>query len=95
MVKMTLKNLRFKRLRKQDKVDAIGASPTNEQRAKNAEKFVLTYAVEHEGEYEEVETIVTDLLADLAHFCRLTELSFENCVRRATEHHRAETRLEP
>jgi hypothetical protein len=68
--------------------------PTNEERAARISRIggVLEhYAVECKGDAcVEVETDVSDLLADIMHFCHQDELDFEDFLRTARMNFEAE-----
>ena len=75
----------------------VKSNPTNEQRAAWAEEALLAFgrrigvAVENQGDSEAALLLVSDLLADLAHWCDLHNVSFASALTKATGYYQAET----
>lgn len=66
---------------------------TNKDRALWAEAALLNYAVDKEGGdelYDDVKTVLTDLLADLRHLCDSHDLCFGDLDKMAYQHYVAE-----
>lgn len=63
-------------------------TPTNADRAAWAET-ILQHFAEIVGD-DEPDTLVSDLLADLMHFCDRDGINFTLCFQRATSYHRDE-----
>ncbi len=64
--------------------------PSNEKRAEWAEVAIAAFAAEVRMHGEESETIITDLLCDLMHFCNLNGIDFQGCVEMAEGNYREE-----
>lgn len=75
----------------------VDGNPTNEQRAAWAEVALLAFsrrigaAVESLGDSEDAILVVSDLLADLAHWCDLHDVSLTSGLAKATSYYQAET----
>jgi hypothetical protein len=68
-------------------------SATNESRAESASVAINAFARQNGLEDEDVETIVTDLIANLMHYCDCNdqmEKPVEYCISKATQHYYAE-----
>lgn len=62
---------------------------TNDERADTAGKALAEYAFKPE------EADVTDLLADLQHYCAKHEINFDNCLKTARGHYDEEKNSSP
>ncbi len=64
----------------------------NNVRAIRAARVMAHYAEIQPGEYtdESVDTILSDLMSDIAHLCDVLETDFDYLVGRAVENHEAE-----
>jgi len=64
--------------------------PANKERAGWAMAAVASFIVATGMQDEDLDTILTDLLADLMHACDNSGLDFDDLVRIARYHHEAE-----
>jgi hypothetical protein len=97
----SIRNLKERIRKKNHRLIASHADPSNADRALWGSLAVVTFAsVTGQGEDVEVdpETVLGDLLAGLMHWCDLQKtstdvqesISFESAMRRAQNHHREE-----
>jgi len=64
--------------------------PTNAERAQRAARVLTDYKRRHDPG-EDAETVLTDLLADLLHYCDKTDLDFAKIEERARGHYLEES----
>lgn len=66
----------------------------NKDRAERAEKSLKAYAPEVglSPDLDEPDTMVTDLITDLMHYCDWKEISFNMVLFRAEDHYREEVK---
>lgn len=55
-----------------------------------AELGLLSLEAHPDHEKNEATTVVIDVLANLMHLCRMSDLDFDICIERASTHHDAE-----
>jgi hypothetical protein len=65
--------------------------PGNDTRAEWARAGLVAFAAATGQDPDDQEEVVTDLLADLRHYCDLAEISWDDVLRHADMHHAFES----